>query len=136
VELVVHQDRDLKILWANRAACESIGMAREQLIGRHCYEFWGERDTPCQDCPVAVAMQTGRWAEAEKSTPDGRVWTVQAAPVRDEHGDVIGGAEIALDISRYKQTEAALGRAQQECQRLKAKLGARGEDAGPRESRV
>ena len=133
VELVVHQDRDLTILWANRAACESIGMTREQLIGRHCYEFWGERETPCQDCPVAVAMQTGRWAEVEKSTPDGRVWTVQAAPVRDEHGDVIGGAEIALDISRYKRTEAALDRAQQECRRLKAELGAR-PDAGPGES--
>lgn len=128
-ELVVHQDRDMTILWANRAACESIGMTREQLIGRHCYEFWGERDAPCQDCPVAIAMQTGHWAEAEKSTPDGRVWTVQAAPVRDEHGDVVGGAEIALDISGYKRTEAALDRAQQECQRLKAELGARG-DAG------
>jgi PAS domain S-box-containing protein len=120
VELVVHQDRNLTILWANRAACESVGLTREQLIGRHCYELWGERDETCEDCPVAQAMETGRWTEVEKTTPDGRTWAIQGMPIRDEAGHVVGGAEIALDISKYKRTEKALRDLKREFYRLKA----------------
>ncbi len=108
VELVVHQSTDLTILWANRAACESVGRTREQLIGHHCYELWGQQEEICRDCPVAVAMETGRWTEAEKSTPDGRFWAIQGTPIRDEDGQIVGGVEIALDITKYKRSEKAL----------------------------
>ncbi|MBN1362524.1 MAG: PAS domain-containing protein [Sedimentisphaerales bacterium] len=120
VELVVHQSRDLTILWANRAACESVGRTREQIIGRHCYELWGEREESCDDCPVAQAMETGRWMEAEKSTPDGRTWVIQGTPLRNETGDVVGGVEIALDITKYKRTEQALNDLRRKHARLTA----------------
>lgn len=120
VELVVYLDRDLNILWANRAACESVGRTREQLIGSHCYELWGNQHETCRDCPVAQAMETGRWAEAEKVTPDGRAWTIQATPVRDEAGAVVGGVEIALDISKYKRAEKALKDLRRQYDRLTA----------------
>ncbi len=123
IELVVHEDRDLTILWANRAACESVGRTREQVIGRHCYELWGEQDETCEDCPVAQAMETGCWTEAEKSTPDGRIWAVQGTPIRDEAGRVVGGAEIALDITKYKRTEKALKDLKRELYRLMAGHG-------------
>ena len=59
-EHVVYQDRQMTILWANRAACESVGMSREELIGRHCYQIWAGREEPCTDCPVAKAVRTGQ----------------------------------------------------------------------------
>jgi PAS domain S-box-containing protein len=120
VELVVHQDRDLTIVWANRAACESVGRTREQLIGRHCYELWGEQDEICEECPVARAMETGQWTESEKNTADGRSWAIQATPVRDEAGNIIGSVEIALDVSKYKRAEKALKDLKREYYRLKA----------------
>lgn len=119
VELVVHQSPDLTVLWANRAACESVGRTREQLIGHHCYDFWGKGGSACDDCPVVLAMQTGRWAEAEKTTPDGRTWAVQGTPIRNEAGDIVGGVEIALDITRYKRTERALKDLKRQYTRLK-----------------
>lgn len=120
VELVVHQDRDLTVLWANRAACESVGLTREELIGRHCYELWGGQEEVCADCPVARAMETGRWAETEKTTPDGRIWAIQGTPIRDEAGRIIGGAEIALDITKHKRTEQALKDLRRKHQKLMA----------------
>ncbi len=117
-ELVVHQDKDLKILWANRAACESVGRARAQIIGQHCYHLWAEGDEPCKDCPVLEAIKTGCSAEVEKTTPDGRTWVVRAAPIRDEDGHVIGGAEVVQDITKYKKTQKALSELQQEYRRL------------------
>jgi len=123
-ELVIHQDKDLKVLWANRAACESVRQTRAQVIGQRCYQLWAEGDEPCRDCPVAKAMETGCPAEMEKTTPDGRTWIIQAAPMRDEEGHIVGGAEISLDITEYKQTEQALHELQREFRQLERELEA------------
>lgn len=107
-EHVIHEDRDMRILWANRAACESAGMSREALLGRYCYEIWPQRDTPCPDCPVILAMQTGEPHEEEKTTPDGRTWLVRGDPVREKNGEIVGGIEVTLEITERKKAEAAL----------------------------
>jgi len=104
-ELVVHLDRDLTVLWANEAACASVGKPREQLIGQHCYQLWSEGDEPCKDCPVLKAIETGCRTEMEKTTPDGRTWCIHATPIRDQKGQVIGGVEISVDISGYRATD-------------------------------
>jgi DNA-binding IclR family transcriptional regulator len=65
-------------------------------------------------------METGERIEAEKSSPDGRTWLIQAAPVRDPKGRTIGAVEIALDITRYKRAEEALQELQPEPQELEA----------------
>lgn len=119
-ELVVHQDRDLKVLWANRAACESVDLPRGQVIGQHCYQLWAEGGKPCRDCPVLKAIETGCRVEVEKTTCDGRTWSIQATPIFDEEGGIVGGAEVALDITKYKQTEKALAELEREYRQLEA----------------
>ncbi len=123
VEHVVYLDADGSILWANRAACESAGLTREQIVGRLCedlpvdwHESWG-------GCPAIEAIETGNRIEAERSAPDGRTWFIQAAPVRDARGGVIGAVEIALDITRYKRAEEALQELQREHQEMEAGAG-------------
>jgi len=117
-ELVIYQDRDMTVLWANRAAYESVGMTREQVIGRHCYELWARRQEPCVDCPVVRATKTGRTEEGERVTPDGRAWFILASPVRDEQGNVTGAVEIALDITERKRVEKALRQSEKKYHRL------------------
>jgi DUF438 domain-containing protein len=56
-------------------------------------------------------METGNRIEVEKSGPNGRTWLIQAAPVRDHKGGIIGGVEIALDITKYKQRGGTRARA-------------------------
>lgn len=107
-EVVVQHDTNLKIAWANRAACESAGLPRDQLIGRYCYEFWGEGKRPCRDCPVVKAMEMGCRTEVEKTGPSGRTWSILVTPIWGDKGRIIGGVEIALDITRNKKTERAL----------------------------
>jgi len=124
-EHVVHEDVDMTVLWANRAACESLGLSREQVIGAHCYELWADRHDPCRDCPVIKAMETGCRAEVEKSTPDGRVWFIQGTPVTNEDGAIVGGVEITLDITRYKHSEQELRKAREECRLLREELDKR-----------
>ena len=100
-EQIVHLDADGSILWANQAACESAGMGREEVVGRFWYEMpleWHALDS----CPALEAMEAGRRIEAKKSTDTGRTWLVQAAPLRDPSGAIMGGVEVSLDVTEYK----------------------------------
>ncbi len=108
MEHIVYQNTDMVILWTNRAACESVGLTFEELVGRHCYEIWAQRTDPCPNCPVLKAMKTGRHQELEKTTPDGRFWSIKGSPILDSNGNVIGGIEITLDITKRKLIEDAL----------------------------
>ena len=108
LEHVVYQDTDMNVLWANQAACNSAGITREDLIGRHCYEVWAGRESSCEDCPVAKARDTGKPQTAEKMTPDGRWWYIQGYPVRDDSGHIVGMSELTLDITERKRVEEAL----------------------------
>lgn len=113
-EQIVHLDADGSILWANRAACESAGMGREELIGRFWYEMPLDWHDGTDSCPALEAMEGGRRIEAEKSTDDGRTWLVQAAPLLDANGTIMGGVEVASDVTRYKQAQEAAEEALQE----------------------
>ena len=114
VEHVVYQDRKKKILWANRAACDSVQMKREDLLGRYCHEIWADRRTPCEDCPVTRACDTNQPQWFEKMTPDGRWWYIQGHQVRYHNGHVMGMIEITLDITDRKRAEETLRKAKDE----------------------
>ena len=108
LEHVIHQDTEMKILWANRAACESVNLTHEELVGRHCYEVWPQRSDPCPDCPVKKAIETCQPQEIEKTTPDGRSWFIRGYPLRDSNGKINGGIEVTLEVTDRKWTEDAL----------------------------
>ena len=108
LEHVIHEDREMRIVWANRAACESAGLQRDELIGRHCYEIWPQRSDPCPDCPVMKSMESGLPHKVEKLTPDGRAWLINGYPIFDEKGQVRGGLETTLEITEKKTSEEQL----------------------------
>ncbi len=108
LELVIYQDIKNRILWANRAAGKSVGLTPEQLVGRHCYEIWHQRNKPCKGCPIAKAYKTGQPQQGEIRTPDGRIWFIQGSPIRGENGNVLGAVEIVLDITKRKKMEDQL----------------------------
>lgn len=107
-ELVTYLDKDLNVVWGNNAAAESVGLNPEELIGKHCYELWHQRDEPCEACPVIEAIDTGEFQRAEMTTPDGRKWLVRGTPVKDEDGEVVGVVESTLNITETKRLEERL----------------------------
>jgi len=108
LEVMLYQDTEHRIVWANKLASESTGLAPEELVGRYCYEVWQQRDKPCQGCPVVKTREIGQTEEAEITTPDGRVWFVRGYPVRDANGDIVGVVEVKLEITERRRAEAAL----------------------------
>ncbi|MDI6853727.1 MAG: PAS domain S-box protein [Deltaproteobacteria bacterium] len=107
-ELVVFQDLDMRLKWANRAAAESVKTLLEELIGRHCYEIWHGRSEPCESCPVVLCLASGEVQSREMVDPEGRIWLISGTPVKEPGGRIIGSVETAWEITERKQAEAAL----------------------------
>jgi PAS domain S-box-containing protein len=107
-ELITFQDRDLRVIWANKSAGNSVNQKPEELIGRHCYEIWHGRESVCENCPVDKAIKTGEFHSNEIRTPDGRVWFIKGYPVKDEKGEVIGAIEVTTEITEKVKLEGRI----------------------------
>lgn len=99
---------NLEIVWTNKVAADSLGLKKEDLLGRHCYELWNRSDMPCPDCPVLRSFETGIPQEIEKQTPDGRYWLIRGYPIFNEAGEITNLCELTLDISDRKKVEENL----------------------------
>ena len=117
-ELVTLMDLDMKILWGNRAAAESLGMTPQQLIGRHCYELWNERTELCVGCPVHASLGAGEPRSGEVITPDGRMWHLNGYPVRNSAGEIVAVAEVTTDITELKRTAVELRKSEEKFRTL------------------
>jgi len=105
--LVLH-DTELNVVWANKAAGDSVGAAASDLVGRHCYEIWHGRGVACDGCPVRSALDTGKPHELETKSPDGREWFIKAYPLKDADGKITGCVEVTMDITDRKRAEMEL----------------------------
>lgn len=87
----------------NRAAEEITGISRDEAIGRPCSDVF--RASMCEvDCPMKRTMETGKPVVNRSGfiiDVEGRQIpiSVSTALLRDERGNIIGGAETFRDLS-------------------------------------
>lgn len=101
-EVVMFQNLNHRVLLANRAAGDAVGMDPNAMVGDSCYEVWFNRSQPCENCPIEKAYETGTTQEAE-ITYGGKVWFIRGYPVKDELGEVSGIVEVGQDITERKR---------------------------------
>jgi len=100
-------DHNYRILTANRAYCESVGMHRDKVIGRHCFEVSHNRFSPCyeggEECSVKEAFSSGtpQLAYHRHEDLDGNTIYVEtkAFPILDASGTIIQAIETVNDIT-------------------------------------
>lgn len=107
-EMVTFIDRDLHIIWANRAAAQAVGKHVLELMGAKCHAVRFGREEPCTGCPVQRAMASGQPYTGELETPDGRWLSINASPVFDRQGNVTGAVEAVLDVTERRHYEEQL----------------------------
>lgn len=103
VEPIVYLDLDLQILWANRAANDSLNLIPGQSVQSHFQEEWAGGQQP--DLPVNTALRTGAPQEGEIVSRDGRVWLLRVYPVRGPQGGIAGLLAALLDVTARKRAE-------------------------------
>lgn len=111
-ELVNYKDTDLRIIWINQAGAALFNLKPEDMVGRQCYEFWGDGTRPCPGCSAEKVIETGELQDSEMVTPDGRMWQIRSYPVKDANKEVVGIVEISQDITERKHAEENLVRLQ------------------------
>jgi two-component system, cell cycle sensor histidine kinase and response regulator CckA len=69
-------------------------------------------DIPCDPCPMAVAIKSGKVERAEMTGSDGRNYEIFSAPLPSPDGSIDKAIEVVLDITERKRMEDELLRAQ------------------------
>ncbi|MBI5694300.1 MAG: PAS domain S-box protein [Nitrospirae bacterium] len=118
------QDREFRVLYQNPAHMAMVGNHK----GEFCYKGYEGRDTVCEGCPVAKTFEDGGLHQAQRVL-DGEAgpvcYDINASPLLDAAGNVVGGIEAVRDVTERIRLEDARHRSEEalkEAQRI-AQLG-------------
>jgi|GEM_PF-4069894 len=108
-DIITIQDKDMRILRANSAACAMFGAKEEDLIGRFCYELFNADLKICPECPLVKDREDLLHQETVISQEKlGKTFKVSIAPVFDENFDLESFVHSAKDVTQNIQLEEDL----------------------------
>jgi len=116
-EALVLHDRELKNIWVNKAAADTVDKSPDDLAGLHCYSIWFDREEPCEGCRVLKTIETGETLSGEDVFPDGRIFLSHSYPVLDSKGYITGAIEVCRDITEQRLSQEKILRAKEEWER-------------------
>ena len=101
-------DLDYRIIEVNRALLEMVGLRREEVVGKHCYEVSHHLQKPCASpdhpCPLKDAVVSGKAASTTHVHFDkeGREHYIHVVchPLFDEDGKVNRVIDLSRDITK------------------------------------
>jgi PAS domain S-box-containing protein len=100
---------DFRIIWTNTDPVQGSEMADETTSPVYCYALLHGRTEPCPNCEAKEALEQKCFFENKESRPDeDRHFIARGIPVRDSQGRILGVIHIALNITKYKETEDGL----------------------------
>jgi PAS domain S-box-containing protein len=108
-DLIMIIDKRHRILRANRATAERLGVRLDELVGLNCYQAFHGTEEPPEFCPHRQLLANGleHTAEVHEDVIGGD-FLVSVSPLCDPDGTITGSVHVARDITKRKQTEEAL----------------------------
>lgn len=106
-ELVIFVNPYLEIIWANKSALEYMKMNLQEAVGM-CLTSPNISGPLSEYLQIELIFLTGNKKSWEFTAKDGRVWFVQANPVAEEDGTIIGVLETCREITEKKIAEKLL----------------------------
>lgn len=103
---------DMKVVWSNKGAGGYAGRVPGSGIpGEFCCKVLYNRVDLCENCPALETFRTGRGAEANITTPDGRLLEVKAFALRDHRQMVTHAILLASDVTEKEKLREEAERA-------------------------
>ena len=108
-DLIAILDRQHRIVRANKAMAQALGVTPEQTIGLRCYERVHGTTQPPDLCPHSLTINEGKAHVAEVHEDRlGGDFLVSTTPLMDEQGQIVGSVHMARNITARKQMEKKL----------------------------
>jgi PAS domain S-box-containing protein len=106
-------DRQRRVLRANRATAELLGLGREELAGGQCFQSLHCKQAPPDFCPFSKMLVDGLVHSSECFEEKlGGLFEITVSPLKDFTGNIVGAVQIARDITKSKSLQEQLVRAQ------------------------
>ena len=116
-DLIAIMDNRHRIVRANRAMAEGLGVTPEGCIGLACHLAIHGTDGPPESCPHLLTLRDGREHQAEVHEESlGGDFLVTTTPLKDRIGSMIGIVHVARDITDRKRVEEKLRQAKEEAE--------------------
>jgi PAS domain S-box-containing protein len=132
-DMVTILDKRHRILRANKAATEKLGVSQKDINGMFCYQCThGTQESP-KFCPHAMMLKDGKEHIADFYEEKlGMDLLVSVTPIYDNNGNITGSVHISRDVTEHKKKEkelnklnktlSALGKSSQEMTRASDEL--------------
>ena len=103
------QDRDFRIVRANKAYYDTFKVRPEDLTGRHCYEIVHRTSCPAENCPHGQSLNMKKPVTEEIFEPRLDAYLeVSTFPIFNSSGEVTGTVHLAKDITQRKNMQKKL----------------------------
>jgi len=96
-------DREMRIVRANKALVQLIGLPSEQLSGMPCWKLIHGTGQPHPDCPALRMLESRRPESAEIRVRD-RWFHVSVDPIFSAAGELDGAVHVVRDITERRTT--------------------------------
>lgn len=98
---------DYRILDVNDCLLKRLGLKREEVIGKHCYEITHRQNIPCSGeehpCPLIQTLETEKPSQTTHVHLDKNnheiYYSISTYPLR-ENDDIVGAIEVSRDITK------------------------------------
>ena len=108
-DLIVILDPRHRVLRANKAMADRLGVTPEKCVGLYCYEVVHGLPSAPDFCPHSLSCQDGKEHVIEVHEPRlGGDFLVSTTPMCNKQDNIIGSVHVARDITNLKRAEKAL----------------------------
>ncbi len=100
---------DHTFLAINETGMKSLGLPKEKIIGRKCYELIHGTGCPIDTCPCSMALHSGK-EEFSEFEQDGKNYILQASPMHDNSGKIISFVHNIKEITERRKSDKTIER--------------------------
>ncbi|MBN1376388.1 MAG: GGDEF domain-containing protein [Dehalococcoidia bacterium] len=108
-DMISIQDKEFRIIRANKAYIDTFKIKPGDMAGKHCYEIFHETSYAIDNCPHSQVLVSGKPAVEEIFEPRlGIYLEVSTYPILNSQGEVTGTVHLAKDITERKRMQHEL----------------------------
>ncbi|MBU0680671.1 MAG: PAS domain S-box protein [Proteobacteria bacterium] len=108
-DIITLQDKDMRIVRANKAAGRFFNKDPLLLIGNSCYQLLRGATEPCPGCPLLASITDKKChSEIIKHAGSDKVFQVNSSLICDEKGEILYLIHVARDITEKTKQDLLL----------------------------